>query len=202
MSDFEKNKPNKIRCIPKRASYSKETIYPIIDAAPICHLGFDEDGQPFVIPTIHARVNDMLYVHGEKSSMKLKQSASGITMCITVTLFDGLVVARSLFHHSMNYRSTIVFGQGRLVTDAKEKFEALMAIAENLIHGRWDEAREPNKKELRATSVVAIEIESASAKTRNGPPVDDDEDYELPIWDGIVSIKTKYLYPETDSRLR
>ena len=114
-------------------------------------MGFDEDGQPFVIPTIHARVNDMLYVHGEKSSMKLKQSASGITMCITVTLFDGLVVARSLFHHSMNYRSTIVFGQGRLVTDAKEKFEALMAIAENLIHGRWDEAREPNKKELRAT---------------------------------------------------
>ena len=119
-----------------------------------------------------------------------------------MTLFDGLVVARSLFHHSMNYRSTNVFGQGRLVTDAKEKFEALMAIAENLIHGRWDEAREPNKKELRATSVVAIEIESASAKTRNGPPVDDDEDYELPIWAGIVPIKTQYLYPETDSRLR
>ena len=141
-----KKKRNKIRCIPKRASYSKATIYPIIDAAPICHLGFDEDWQPFVIPTIHARVNDMLYVHGAKSSMKLKQSASGITMCITVTLFDGLVVARSLFHHSMNYRSTIVFGQGRLVTDAKEKFEALIAIAENLIPGRWDEARESDKK--------------------------------------------------------
>ena len=202
MSDFEKNKRNKTRSIPKRASYSKATICPIIDAAPICHLGFVDDGQPFVIPTIHARADDTLFVHGEKSSMKLKQSASGITMCITVTLFDGLVVARSLFHHSMNYRSTIVFGQGRLVTDAKEKFEALMAIAENLIHGRWDEAREPNKKELRATSVVAIEIESASAKTRNGPPVDDDEDYELPIWAGIVPIKTQYLYPETDSRLR
>ena len=123
MSDFEKNKRNKIRRIPKRASYSKETIYPIIDAAPICHLGFDEDGQPFVIPTIHALADDMLYVHGEKSSMKLKQSASGITMCITVTLFDGLVVARSLFHHSMNYRSTIVFGQGHLVTDAKENLK-------------------------------------------------------------------------------
>ena len=202
MSDFEENKRNKIRRIPERASYSKETIYPIIDAAPICHLGFVEDGQPFVIPTIHARVDDKIYVHGAKSSMKLKQSASEITMCITVTLFDGLVVARSLFHHSMNYRSTIVFGQGRLVTDAKEKFEALMAIAENLIPGRWDEVLEPNKKELRATSVVAIEIESASAKTRNGPPVDDDEDYELPIWAGIVPIKTQYLYPETGSRLR
>ena len=133
--------------------------------------------------------------------MKLNQSSSGITMCITVTLFDGLVVARSLFHHSMNYRSTIVFGQGRLVTDAKEKFEALMAIAENLIHGRWDEAQEPDKKELRATSVVAIEIESAFAKTRNGPPVDDDEDYEPPIWVGIIPIKTQYLYSETSSRL-
>ena len=199
MSDFEKKtNATKYGVFQNGASYSKETIYPIIDAAPICHLGFDEDGQPFVIPTIHARVNDMLYVHGEKSSMKLKQSASGITMCITVTLFDGLVVARSLFHHSMNYRSTIVFGQGRLVTDAKEKFEALMAIAENLIHGRWDEAREPNKKELRATSVVAIEIDSASAKTRNGPPVYDDEDYELPIWAGIVPMKTQNLYPEPD----
>ncbi len=202
MSDFKKNKRNKIRRIPERASYSKATIYPIIDAAPICHLGFVDDGQPFVIPTIHARVDDKLFVHGAKSSRTLKQSSSGIPMCVTVTLIDGLVVARSLFHHSMNYRSTIVFGQRRLVTDAKEKFEALMAIAENLIPGRWDEAREPDKKELRATSVVAIEIESASAKTRNGPPVDDDEDYELPIWAGIVPIKTQYLYPETGSRLR
>ena len=202
MTDFKKTTRNRVKRIPKRGKYSKKIIYPIIDAAPICHVGYVDDEQPYVIPTIHARSGDTIYIHGAKASRTLKKSASGVPMCITVTLIDGIVVARSLFHHSMNYRSVVIFGHGRLVKELDEKMQALTVITEHLIPGRWSEARKPNKKELNATSVVAVSIESASAKIRSGHPIDDDEDYTLPIWAGIVPVKNQILPPQPDPLLR
>ncbi|HCP35607.1 MAG: pyridoxamine 5'-phosphate oxidase family protein [SAR324 cluster bacterium] len=201
MKDFPQTLRNRVRRIPERGNYSKDTIYPILDAASICHVGYVEEGQPYVIPTLHGRIEDTIYLHGAKASRTIKESASGIPLCLTVSLIDGIVAARSLMHSSLNYRSVVVFGTGRMVTEPEEKIRALEAITEQIIPGRWNEARKPNEKELNATNVAAVSIESASAKVRNGPPIDDEEDYSLPIWAGVVPFSNRMGPPVPDSRL-
>ena len=172
---------------PQRGRYDRETIDAILDEALLCHLGFEVDGQPYVIPTLHARVGDTVYVHGSAASRMLKQLAGGVRVCLTVTLFDGLVLARSVFNHSVNYRSVVLLGTARLVPD-DEKAEALRALTEQLAPGRWEEARQPTSKELKATWILAVPIEEASAKVRSGPPEDDPEDEHLPVWAGVVPV--------------
>ncbi|NKQ34413.1 MAG: pyridoxamine 5'-phosphate oxidase family protein, partial [Chloroflexi bacterium] len=201
MSDFAATTQNRLRRIPARGHYDKAVIYPIIDEALICHVGFVEDGLPYVIPTIHARSGDKLIFHGAKASRMMKQIASGATICVTFTLLDGLLLARSTFHHSMNYRSVVLFGQGRPLTDEAEKMAALEVLTEHLAHGRWPDSRQPNAKELKATAVAELTIASASAKIRTGPPGDDEEDYALPIWAGILPIRQQYLPPIDDPQL-
>ena len=170
---------------PQRARYDHETIEAILDEALICHLGFEVDGQPYVIPTLHARVGDRLYVHGSAASRLLRHLAGGARVCATVTLVDGLVLARSVFNHSVNYRSVVVFGTATLVED-DEKREALRALTEQLAPGRWDEARQPTTKELKATWILSLPIDEASAKVRTGPEEDEPEDLDLPVWAGVV----------------
>jgi nitroimidazol reductase NimA-like FMN-containing flavoprotein (pyridoxamine 5'-phosphate oxidase superfamily) len=177
----------RIKREPQRGRYDRETIDLILDEALLCHLGFEVDGQPYVIPTLHARVGDTVYVHGSAASRMLRQLADGVRVCLTVTLFDGLVLARSVFNHSVNYRSVVLLGTARLVPD-DEKAEALRALTEQLAPGRWEEARQPTAKELKATWILALPIEEASAKVRSGPPEDDPEDEHLPVWAGVVPV--------------
>jgi nitroimidazol reductase NimA-like FMN-containing flavoprotein (pyridoxamine 5'-phosphate oxidase superfamily) len=172
---------------PQRARYDRETIEAILDEALVCHLGFEVDGQPYVIPTLHARVGDRLYVHGSAASRLLRHLAGGARACVTVTLVDGLVLARSVFNHSVNYRSAVVFGTATLVEDA-EKREALRALTEQLAPGRWDEARQPTEQELKATWILSLPIDEASAKVRTGPEEDEPEDLDLPVWAGVVPV--------------
>ncbi len=172
---------------PHRGAYDRETIDAILDEALLCHLGFQVDGQPYVIPTLHARVGDRLYVHGSAASRMLRHAASGMPMCATVTLFDGLVLARSVFNHSVNYRSVVVFGTATLVGD-DDKRAALRALTEQLAPGRWDEARQPTAKELKATSILSLPLDEASAKVRTGAEEDDPEDRDLPVWAGVVPV--------------
>ncbi|MFY9268564.1 MAG: pyridoxamine 5'-phosphate oxidase family protein [Candidatus Manganitrophaceae bacterium] len=200
MTEFPKTNLNRVKRIPKRASYDKTVIYPIIDAALICHVGFVQEGLPFVIPMIHARLNDTLYLHGSTASRLLKQ-VKGNPLCVSITLLDGIVFARSAFHHSMNYRSAVLFGNGRLIESDGEKYKALQLLSEQIAKGRWEEARKPNEKELEVTSVIAVAIESASAKVRSGPPIDEEEDYGLPIWAGVLPIDPKPGHPIPDPRL-
>jgi uncharacterized protein len=201
MKEFPKTPLNQVKRLPKRAQYDSENIYKIVDEALICHVGFVREGQPFVIPTIHARVNDTIYFHGAISNRMLQHAHEGNPICVTVTVIDGIVFARSIFHHSMNYRSAVLFGNGRKVEDVKEKNLALLAVSDHIAQGRWDDARKPTKKEIDATAVVALEIESASAKARSGPPLDDIEDYDLPVWAGVLPIRYQFQSPERDSRL-
>ncbi len=200
MTEFPKTNLNRVKRIPKRASYDKTVIYPIIDAALICHVGFVQEGLPFVIPMIHARLNDTLYLHGSTASRLLKQ-VKGNPLCVSITLLDGIVFARSAFHHSMNYRSAVLFGNGRLIESDGEKYKALQLLSEQIAKGRWEEARKPNEKELEVTSVIAVAIESASAKIRSGPPIDEEEDYALSIWAGVLPIDPKPGHPIPDPRL-
>ena len=200
MPDFAKTKKNSIQRLPKRGHYDRETIYRILDEALICHVGFVENGQPFVIPINFARVDDTIILHGAKASRLLKHIESGHPVCVEATVVDGLVLARSVFHHSVNYRSVVLFGTGHLVTDEQEKLAALEAVTEHLIPGRWQEARLPNRKELNATSVVSIRIDEASAKVRVGPPVDDEEDYGLPVWAGVLPLQEMAASPVRDER--
>jgi nitroimidazol reductase NimA-like FMN-containing flavoprotein (pyridoxamine 5'-phosphate oxidase superfamily) len=178
----------KVKRHPERGAYDRETIDAILDEALICHVGFVVDGQPFVIPTIHARVDDTLYIHGSPASRMLNTLADGVDVCVTATLVDGIVFARSWFHHSLNYRSAIVFGRAREVADAKEKEAALAAVVEHIAAGRSDDSRWPSEKETRTTEVLALEIGEASAKVRTGPPIDAREDLELPVWAGVVPL--------------
>ena len=201
MTTFEKNSQTRVRRMPERGSYDSATIYPIVDEALYCHVGFVEDGMPFVIPTIHARMGDALILHGAKASRMLKHMASGEPLCVTVTLLDGLVVARSTFDSSMNYRSAVLFGRGQLIEDAVDKLRALEALTEHLIRGRWVDSRQPHQKEMDATAVVAMTIEKASAKTRSGPPHDEAEDYASPFWAGVIPIQQHYLTPIDDPEL-
>jgi uncharacterized protein len=172
---------------PQRARYDRETVDAILDEALICHLGFAVDGRPYVIPTLHARVGDRLYVHGSAASRMLRHVATGAEVCVTVTLFDGLVLARSVFNHSVDYRSAMVFGRATLV-EGDEKVAALRALTEQLAPGRWDEARQPTAKELKATWILSLPLDEASAKVRTGPPEDEPEDLDLPVWAGVVPV--------------
>jgi len=188
MSDRRTVAPHlRVKREPHRGAYDRETIDAILDEALLCHLGFQVDGRPTVIPTLHARVGDRLYVHGSAASRMLRHAASGMPMCATVTLFDGLVLARSVFNHSVNYRSVVVFGTATLVDEA-EKREALRALTEQLAPGRWDEARQPTAKELKATSILSLPLDEASAKVRTGAEEDEPEDLDLPVWAGVVPV--------------
>lgn len=177
----------RVRREPQRALYDRETIEAILDEGVLCHIGFEIEGQPYVIPTLHARVGDKLYVHGSAASRMLKHAASGAPVCVTVTLFDGLVLARSVFNHSVNYRSAVVFGTATLV-EGDEKRDALRALTEQLAPGRWDEARQPSEQELKATWILSLPLDEASAKVRVGGPEDEPEDLELPVWAGVVPV--------------
>jgi uncharacterized protein len=183
----------------ERGAYDRETIDAILDEALICHVGFALDGQPYVIPTIHARDGDVLYLHGAPASRMLRALKEGIDACVTVTLLDGLVLARSVYNHSMNYRSVVVLGRPREVTDAAEKLRAMECVVEHVVPGRWSEARQPNRKELKATTILALSIEEASAKIRTGPPVDFDEDLELPYWAGVIPLDLRRGQPYAET---
>ena len=185
----------KVRRLPKRANYERDLIDGIIDEALSCHVGFAIDGRPWVIPTIHARIDDRLYLHGAVANHMLKSLAGGIEACVTITLIDGLVLARSAFHHSMNYRSVMIFGRALSVDDADEKHAALHALVEHVVPGRMSDARPPSASELRTTTVLRLPIDEASAKVRTGGPVDDEEDMQLAIWAGQLPVSTVYGAP-------
>lgn len=187
--------------LPDRGHYDRETIYAILDQTFVCHVGFVVDGQPYVIPTSYGRSGDFLYIHGSAASRMLHNLAGGVPACVTVTLLDGLVVARSLFHSSMNYRSVVILGTARLVTDSVEKLRGLQAVAEQIFPGRWEDARRPNERELKSTSVLVIPLTESSAKIRTGPPKDEPEDYALPVWAGIVPLRVTAGVPEADAAL-
>lgn len=190
----------KLRRKPKRGSHEREVIEAIVDEALVSHLGFVDDGLPVVIPTLHVRVGSQVYLHGSAASRALRESA-GSEVCLTATLVDGLVLARAVMHHSANYRSAMLFGEGRRVDDEEEKLAALEALVEKIVPGRWGDARLPTAKELRATSVLRIPLHEASAKVRSGPPLDDEADLELPVWAGVVGLRTAVGEPEPDALL-
>jgi nitroimidazol reductase NimA-like FMN-containing flavoprotein (pyridoxamine 5'-phosphate oxidase superfamily) len=185
---------------PQRAMYDRNVVNQILDEAFLCHVGFVADGQPFVIPTSYGRDGDVLYIHGSAASRMLRNLDKGLPVCITVTLLDGLVLARSVFNHSMNYRSVVILGTATLVGDPAEKLAALRVLTEHILPQRWDDSRLPNEKELKATSVLKIPIEEFSAKVRVGPPVDDEEDYSFPTWAGVIPLETKSGEPIPDDR--
>jgi uncharacterized protein len=174
---------------PNRGVYDREAIYKILDEGFVCHLGFAAEGQPFVIPTMFARVGEHIYFHGSAASRTLRGLSGGLPVCLTVTLMDGLVLARSVFNHSMNYRSVVALGNAALIEDSAEKLEALKAFTEKILPGRWADARQPNEKELKATSILKLALTEVSAKVRRGGVEDDAEDYALPVWAGIVPLR-------------
>jgi nitroimidazol reductase NimA-like FMN-containing flavoprotein (pyridoxamine 5'-phosphate oxidase superfamily) len=189
-SEFDVTPRNRVMRYPKRAAYDAATIYPILDEALVCHVGFAMDNQPYVIPTIHARMGDQLLLHGLKGGRMLEHINAGNPVCVTVTLLDGLVLARTVFNHSMNYRSVVLFGRGASIED----------LTEQVARGRWQDARPPNDKELKATTIVALDIESASAKVRQGPPGDDGEDLDYPVWAGVIPLPVIPQPPVTDPK--
>lgn len=201
MSDFIPSERTRVTRLPKRGAYDRETIYKILDEAFVCHVGFVVDGQPYVIPTNFGRAGDTLYLHGSAASRMLRALSEGVPVCVTVTLVDGLVLARSAFHHSVNYRSVVVLGTAQLVSDPAEKMEALRLFTEHIMKGRWNEIRQPNEQELKATSVLALPLGEASAKIRAGGPVDEDEDYVLPVWAGVLPLPVTPGAPVPDARL-
>jgi nitroimidazol reductase NimA-like FMN-containing flavoprotein (pyridoxamine 5'-phosphate oxidase superfamily) len=201
MRDFAPTERTQVRRLPKRAVYDREAVYRILDEGLVCHVGFAEAGRPVVIPTGFGRDGDTLYIHGSAVSRMVRNLAKGVDVCVTVTLLDGLVLARSAFHHSMNYRSVVIFGTARVVEEEATKREALRAFTEHIAPGRWSEVRLPTESELKATSVLAIPLEEVSAKVRSGPPLDDEEDYALPVWAGVLPLKIRPEQPVPDSRL-
>lgn len=184
-----------------RAVYDREAVYTILDEGFLCHVGFVQNGQPFVIPTSYGRKDASLYIHGSAASRMLRQMKEGLPVCVTVTLLDGLVLARSVFNHSMNYRSVVILGTAILVDDPEEKLEALRLLSEHILPGRWEDSRQPNERELKQTSVLRVPIEEFSAKVRTGPPVDDEEDYSFPTWAGVVPLEMTAGEPINDDRL-
>ena len=190
-----------VKRIPKRGNYDRETINAILDEAFICHVGFNISAQPYVIPTGFARIGDELYIHGSSASRMLRNIADGIDICVTITLIDGLVLARSAFHHSMNYRSVVILGRAEMVTENDEKYAALEAFTNHVIPGRWPEIRWPSDLELKATTVLRLPIAEASAKIRTGDPVDDEQDYAMPIWAGVLPLSLTAGEPIPDSKL-
>lgn len=200
-TEIKQTERTKLKRLPKRGSFDRETIYKILDEAFICHIGFSVDGQTFVIPTAYGRKGDTLYVHGSAASRMMREMSKGIDVCVTVTLVDGLVLARSAFHHSINYRSVVIFGKAEIVESEAEKNDALFAFTEHLIPNRWAEIREPNSKELKGTTVLKLKINEASAKMRTGNPIDDEEDMNLDVWAGVIPLKIQAGKPIDDSLL-
>lgn len=186
---------------PHRAVYDRETAYRILDEGFLCHVGFAVDGQPFVIPTSYGRKEASLYIHGSAASRMLRRMKEGVAVCVTVTLLDGLVLARSVFNHSMNYRSVVILGKATQVDDPNEKLAALRVLSEHILPGRWDDSRQPNERELKQTSVLRVPIEEFSAKVRTGPPVDDEEDYSFPTWAGVIPLEMVAGTPINDEKL-
>jgi nitroimidazol reductase NimA-like FMN-containing flavoprotein (pyridoxamine 5'-phosphate oxidase superfamily) len=201
MSSYKPTSRTRVRRLRKRAVYDKPRVHEILDEGFLCHVGFIQGNQPFVIPTLYGRAGETLYIHGSGASRMLKTLAEGVDVCVTVTLVDGYVLARSVFHHSMNYRSVAILGRARLVSDPGEKLEALRLITDHIVPERWAEVREPNELELRQTMVLALPLEEVSAKVRAGPPVDEEEDYTRPVWAGVVPIQTRAGSPITDVRV-
>jgi nitroimidazol reductase NimA-like FMN-containing flavoprotein (pyridoxamine 5'-phosphate oxidase superfamily) len=198
---FPKTNRTTVKRVPKRADYDRATVHAILDEGLVCHVGFAVEGQPFVIPTAYGRLGEMLYLHGSPASRMLRNLQQGVPVCVTVTLLDGLVLARSVFHHSMNYRSVVLFGTATVVSDPEEKLAALKAFTEHVMAGRWDDVRPPSPQELAGTLVLALPITEASAKVRTGPPVDDEADYALPVWAGVLPLSMSPGSPIPDPRL-
>jgi nitroimidazol reductase NimA-like FMN-containing flavoprotein (pyridoxamine 5'-phosphate oxidase superfamily) len=198
---FTKTKRTTLKRLPKRGVYERNSVYEILDEGFICHVGFVVEGKPVVIPTGYARIEDRLFIHGSQASRMLRTLSQGVDVCVTVTLVDGLVLARSAFHHSINYRSVVIFGRASLVEDQETKLAALFAFSEHVIPGRWDDVRAPTPEEMKATSVLALELAEASAKVRTGPPLDDESDYSLPVWAGVIPLRLAAGAPIDDPRL-
>jgi nitroimidazol reductase NimA-like FMN-containing flavoprotein (pyridoxamine 5'-phosphate oxidase superfamily) len=186
---------------PHRGVYDRDAVYRILDEGFLCHVGFSVDGQPYVIPTSYGRKDANLYIHGSAASRMLRQMKDGVQVCITVTLLDGLVLARSIFNHSMNYRSVVILGEATLVEDPQEKLEALRVLSEQIVPGRWDDVRQPNEQELKATFALRVPIEEFSAKVRTGPAIDDEEDLSFPTWAGVIPLEMKAGTPISDEKL-
>ncbi|MGH9768428.1 MAG: pyridoxamine 5'-phosphate oxidase family protein [Blastocatellia bacterium] len=201
MESFASTERTTLKRLPQRGSYDRELVYRILDEGFVCHVGFAVDGQPFVIPTAYGRVGDKLYIHGSAASRTVRGLGGGIPVCVTVTLVDGLVLARSAFHHSINYRSVVILGTATMVEVAEEKMTALRAFTEHVIPGRWDDVREPNEQEVKGTSVLALPLVEVSAKVRTGPPKDDEEDMTIPVWAGELPLRIAAGSPVDDSQL-
>jgi len=199
--DFPQTQRTTLKRLPKRGVYDRELVYQILDEGFVCHVSFAVDGQPFVIPTGYARDGDQIYIHGSQVSRMLRTLSSGIDVCVAVTLIDGLVLARSAFHHSVNYRSVVIFGRASLVEEEELKLAALLAFSEHVIPGRWNDVRKPTEQELKATTVLSLPLLEVSAKVRTGPPIDDEEDYALSLWAGVVPLKLVAGEPIDDPRL-
>jgi uncharacterized protein len=201
MECFAPTERTALKRLPQRGSYDREVVYKILDEGFVCHVGFALDGQPFVIPTAYGRIGDKLYIHGSAASRTLRGLGGGIPVCVTVTLVDGLVLARSAFHHSINYRSVVILGAATMVVAAEEKMTAIRAFTEHVIPGRWDDVREPNEQELKATSVLALPLVEVSAKVRTGPPKEDEEDMAIPVWAGELPLRITAGAPVDDPQL-
>lgn len=201
MADFTPTARTTLKRLPRRGTYERELIYSILDEGLVCHVGFVHDNHPVVIPTAYGRADDKLYIHGAKASRMMNVLRDGSEVSVTVTLLDGLVLARSAFHHSMNYRSVVIFGKVSEVSDRAEKTEALRCFTEHIVKERWNDVRSPTKAELDGTTVLSLPLEEASAKVRTGPPLDDEEDYQLPVWAGVLQLKTSTGELVADPRL-
>ena len=201
MNAYTPTDRTQVKRLAKRGVYDKAQVHAILDEGFLCHVGFAVEGQPYVIPTGYARVGETVYIHGSAASRMLRTLDEGVDVCLTVTLVDGFVLARSAFHHSMNYRSVVVLGKARLVTDTQEKVAALRSFTNHILPGRWDEVRQPTEQELKATSVLALSLDEVSAKVRTGPPIDDEEDYAFPVWAGVVPLRARVAEPVPDARV-
>ena len=199
--DFPQTQRTTLKRLPKRAVYDRELVYRILDEGFICHVSFAVEGQPFVIPTGYARIGDQLYIHGSQVSRMLRTLAQGVDLCIAVTLVDGLVLARSAFHHSVNYRSVVIFGRAATVEEKEAKLAALFAFSEHVIPGRWNDVRQPTEQELKVTTVLSLPLLEVSAKVRTGPPIDDEADYALNVWAGVLPLRIIAGEPVNDPRL-
>jgi len=200
MSEFAPTERTEVRRLLQRAVYDRAAVYSILDEGLVCHIGFVAEGKPVVIPTGYGRKDDTVYLHGSPASRMLRTLGKGVDVCVTVTLLDGLVLARSAFHHSVNYRSVVIFGTATVVEDREGKLEALRGFTEHVAPGRWQEVRPPSDKELQATTVLALPLQEVSAKVRTGPPVDDEEDYALPVWAGVLPLSLTPGPPVPDGR--
>jgi len=201
MTEFQPTERTQFKRRPTRGSYDAETIFRILDEAFVCHVGFAVDGQPYVIPTTYVRLGDAIYIHGSAASRMLRTLAEGVQVCLTVTLIDGLVFARSAFHNSANYRSVVILGRATLVEPPEEKLRAMEALTEHIMPGRWKEIRPPSEQELKSVSVLRLALQEVSAKVRTGPPIDEEEDYQLPVWAGVLPLALSAGAPQPDSHV-